>query len=151
MYSLYIPLKGPMGPRPIQCTPKTCFFNSFLINCGLWDASACCESMRLVKLVWKQLTRAYNLTSEAKIWKTFLKIMFWGAWTQGVGMNILCIFLMYSLNLRQFRLTLKLDFLHVSQNHIFCKNGSHVRDTDIKTPRFWSQLRPANFGSSFGD
>ena len=46
---------------------KNILFPYYLANCGLWGGSACYGSIRLVKLVSKYFTRAYNLTSEAKI------------------------------------------------------------------------------------
>ena len=42
-------------------------FYHFLINCRLWGRSACCGSIRRVKLVWTQPAQAYNLTSEVNI------------------------------------------------------------------------------------
>ena len=39
----------------------------FLINSGIWGKSACYGSIRLVKLVWMLLTRAYNVPPGAKI------------------------------------------------------------------------------------
>ena len=46
---------------------------------------------------------------------------------------------------------LKLFFLDVSQIHVFCQNGAHMRVPELTTPRISSKSQPGPFGTSFGD